>query len=80
MKIPGMLTAWSIRAAGRAVAIAQRDCPADCDGDGRLSIRDFVCFQSHFARGDRAADCNGDGKLNINDFICFQQKFKRGCP
>ncbi|MEO1008884.1 MAG: GC-type dockerin domain-anchored protein [Planctomycetota bacterium] len=55
-------------------------CFADCNGDGRLNIFDFLCFQNLFSAGDLAADCNGDGRLNIFDFLCFQNAFADGCP
>lgn len=54
-------------------------CVADCDGDGTLSLFDFLCFQSAFARGESAADCDGDGSLTLFDFLCFQSAFARGC-
>lgn len=55
-------------------------CYPDCDGDGELTILDFVCFQNLFSSGDAAADCNGDGALNILDFVCYQDAFVAGCP
>ena len=55
------------------------DCFADCNGDGQLSILDFVCYQGLFQSGDMAADCNGDGALSILDFVCFQGAFQEGC-
>jgi hypothetical protein len=54
-------------------------CYPDCDGDGVLSIDDFICFQTFFALGDPYADCDGDGVLSIDDFICFQTFFAIGC-
>jgi hypothetical protein len=54
-------------------------CRADCDGDGRLSIFDFLCFQNLFASGDLAADFDGDGRLTIFDFLAFQNAFVQGC-
>lgn len=55
-------------------------CPADCDGDGELTVLDFVCFQGLFLSGDEAADMNGDGILNILDFVAYQAAFQAGCP
>jgi photosystem II stability/assembly factor-like uncharacterized protein len=63
--------AWFIPAAVSA--------PADCDGDGTLSINDFVCFQTLFVIGDPKADCDASGTLNIDDFVCFQTLFVLGC-
>ena len=54
-------------------------CYADCNGDGQLSILDYVCFQQLFQAGDLGADCNGDGQLSILDFVCFQTAFGQGC-
>lgn len=55
------------------------DCYADCDGDGVLTIFDFLCFQNKFAVRDLAADCDLDGRFTIFDFLCFQNRFSAGC-
>jgi len=55
-------------------------CPGDFDGDGQLTILDFVAFQNAFTSGDPAADCDGSGALNILDFVCYQNLFQAGCP
>ena len=55
-------------------------CAADFDGDGSLSVLDFVAFQTAFQAGDGAADCDGSGELNVLDFVCYQQAFQAGCP
>ncbi|MFG0284402.1 MAG: SBBP repeat-containing protein [Phycisphaerales bacterium JB039] len=55
-------------------------CTADCDGDGALTLLDFLCFQNTFGAGDPAADCDGDGSLTFFDFLCFQNAFDAGCP
>lgn len=54
-------------------------CPIDFDGDGRLSIFDFLAFQSLFDSGDPEADLDGDGRLSLFDFILFQDLFAVGC-
>lgn len=54
-------------------------CAADCDGDGSLTLFDFLCFQNNFALGSDAADCDGDGSLTLFDFLCFQNAFATGC-
>ncbi len=56
------------------------ECRADLDGDGELSIFDFLTFQNLFASGDPAADFDGDGRLTIFDFLTFQNEFVAGCP
>jgi hypothetical protein len=55
------------------------DCYADFDGDGQLTILDFVAYQNAFTSGDDAADCDGNGSLDILDFVCFQNSFTAGC-
>ena len=54
-------------------------CYADMDGDGRLTVFDFLAFQNAFATGDATADCDGDGALTLFDFLCFQNAFSTGC-
>ncbi|MGD1915336.1 MAG: right-handed parallel beta-helix repeat-containing protein [Phycisphaerales bacterium] len=54
-------------------------CPADLDGDGRLTLFDFLAFQTHFDAGDAAADFDGDGRLTFFDFLAFQTAFDAGC-
>ncbi|MFI4882046.1 MAG: GC-type dockerin domain-anchored protein [Phycisphaerales bacterium JB064] len=55
-------------------------CAADLDGDGELTIFDFLAFQNLFDAGDPAADFDGDGELTIFDFLAFQNAFDAGCP
>ena len=59
--------------------LACDECPADLDGDGVLTIFDFLTFQNLFAAGDLAADFDGDGELTIFDFQAFQTAFALGC-
>ena len=54
-------------------------CPADLDGDGALTLFDFLEFQNLFATGDAAADFDGDGELTLFDFLAFQSAFATGC-
>ncbi len=54
-------------------------CRADFNGDGVLSILDFVALQVAFNAGDESADVNGDGVLNVLDFVAFQELFLGGC-
>lgn len=60
-------------------SVASASCPADCDGDADLTILDFLCYQSAFARGDASADCDGDAELTVLDFLCYQNEFQAGC-
>ena len=55
-------------------------CRADIDGDGVLTIFDFLAFQNAFDAGDLLADFDGDGALTIFDFLTFQNEFDAGCP
>ena len=54
-------------------------CVADLDGDGELTIFDFLAFQNRFDAGDPIADFDGDGSLTIFDFLAFQNAFDAGC-
>ncbi len=54
-------------------------CYPDFDGDGQLTIFDFLAFQNAFDAGDLLADCDGDGSLTLFDFLCFQNAFDAGC-
>jgi len=54
-------------------------CRADFDGDGELTIFDFLAFQNAFDAGDLTADFDGDGELTIFDFLAFQNAFDAGC-
>ncbi|MFG0284525.1 MAG: right-handed parallel beta-helix repeat-containing protein [Phycisphaerales bacterium JB039] len=55
-------------------------CRVDLDGDGALTIFDFLEFQNLFAVGDLRADFTGDGVLDFFDFLAFQNEFAAGCP
>jgi len=55
-------------------------CPADLDGDGELTIFDFLAFQNAFDAMDPVADFDGDGAFTIFDFLAFQNAFDAGCP
>jgi len=55
-------------------------CPADLDGDGELTLFDFLQFQNLFDAGDLTADFDGDGELTLFDFLAFQNQFDAGCP
>jgi len=54
-------------------------CRADLDGDGELTIFDFLAYQNLFDAGDPLADFDGDGELTIFDFLAFQNEFDAGC-
>ena len=54
-------------------------CRPDLDGDGSLTIFDFLAFQTAFDAGDPVADFDGDGVLTLFDFLAFQNAFDAGC-
>jgi hypothetical protein len=54
-------------------------CRVDLDGDGQLTIFDFLMFQNLFDDGDLTADFDGDGALTLFDFLAFQNEFDAGC-
>ncbi len=66
--------------AGAAYVFEPNPCPADLDGDGALTIFDFLAFQNLFDAGDPRADFDGDGELTLFDFLAFQNAFDAGCP
>ena len=54
-------------------------CAADRDGDGELTVFDFLEFQNQFGAADLRADLDQDGELTIFDFLVFQNRFMDGC-
>ncbi|MEQ8843872.1 MAG: GC-type dockerin domain-anchored protein [Phycisphaerales bacterium] len=54
-------------------------CRVDLDGDGLLTVFDFLALQNEFGAGSPVADFDGDGQLTIFDFLVFQNAFDRGC-
>ena len=68
----GMINAMRISQTGGG-------CRVDLDGDGSLTIFDFLAYQNLFDAGDPLADFDGDGSLTIFDFLAFQNEFDAGC-
>ena len=62
------------------VADPSERCLGDFDGDGQLTLFDFLAYQNAFGQGRTSADCDGDGALTLFDFLCFQNAFALGCP
>lgn len=54
-------------------------CAGDRDGDGELTMFDFLAYQNQFAAGDEQADLDQDGRLTLFDFLLFQNRFDAGC-
>ncbi|MEO1009175.1 MAG: GC-type dockerin domain-anchored protein [Planctomycetota bacterium] len=71
---PAVEVAGIIRRTGCAA-----DCYADFDGDGVLTLFDFLAFQNAFQDGLPETDCDADGSLTLFDFLCFQNAFDAGC-
>ena len=65
---------------GAVIERIELPCRADLDGDGELTLFDFLAFQNLFSAGDLAADFDGDGSLTLFDFLAFQNEFAAGCP
>jgi len=55
-------------------------CRPDLDGDGELTLFDFLAFQNAFDAMDPVADFDGDGAFTLFDFLAFQNAFDAGCP
>ena len=54
-------------------------CRPDFDGDGDLTLFDFLEFSNAFAAGDLRADFDGDRALTLFDFLMFSNEFAAGC-
>lgn len=77
------LDAGSIVEAGvDDVQLTFRGCPAsnpaDCDGNGVLSLDDLDCFIAAFTANDPAGDCDGNGLFTLDDLDCFINAFAGG--
>ncbi|MEQ8317710.1 MAG: GC-type dockerin domain-anchored protein [Phycisphaerales bacterium] len=59
--------------------IGEPFCATDLDGDGELTLFDFLTFANLFDAGDLRADFDGDGVLTVFDFLEFQNRFGLGC-
>lgn len=74
---------WDNWAGGEGFAAVQitwlLSCPADLDGDGDLTVFDFLEFQNLFDAGDARADFSYDRTLDIFDFLEFFNQFEDGC-
>ena len=61
------------------VASGAEPCRPDIDGDGELTLFDFLAFQNLFDAGSTDADFDDDGELTLFDFLAFQNTFDAGC-
>ena len=57
-------------------------CPADIDGNGVITVNDFLNFNSMFgiACGACPEDIDGNGTVDINDFLDLNSAFGTVCP
>jgi hypothetical protein len=55
-------------------------CYPDLDGDGDLTLFDFLAYVNLFNAGGDKADCDQSGALDLFDFLCFVNAFNAGCP
>ena len=51
----------------------------DCNADGAIDTRDFICYLALWAAGDPAAECNGDLGIDTPHFLCFLDRWSAGC-
>lgn len=78
--VGGAFTTAGGFAASRLARVRCVACRADFDGDGALTVLDFLSFFNAFETGDLRADFDGDGRLTVEDFLAFQDAFAAGCP
>ena len=64
---------------GHATIVVRTDCPADLDGDGSLTVFDFIAMQNFFTDASPVADLDADGDLTLFDFLTFQNAVAMGC-
>lgn len=76
LSTPGIDAHFALVIQGGAV---RATCLADFDGDGQLTIFDFIAYQEAFTRGDPRADFDRDGELTVFDYLLFQSRFISGC-
>jgi hypothetical protein len=55
------------------------ECYADCDGDGDLTLFDFLCFVNDFNTQGAYSNCDGEDGHTLFDFLCYVNAFNGGC-
>ena len=70
---------WQTPDPGHATIVVRTDCLADLDGDGALTVFDFIAMQNFFTDASPVADLDNDGGLTLFDFLTFQNAFAMGC-
>jgi hypothetical protein len=64
----------------RGAAFVPAGCRADVDGDGLVSVQDFLTFLQRYASGSPDADFNDDGLVSVQDFLQYLSAYSTGCP
>lgn len=64
--------------------LQSRDCAADSDLDGGITIEDLLEYLGAFERGELVADLDGaaglaDGAVTIEDLMTFLARYEAGC-
>jgi hypothetical protein len=54
-------------------------CDPDLDGDGELTLFDFLKFVNLFNANDPIADWDGNGTFDLFDFLGYVNSFNAGC-
>jgi hypothetical protein len=57
-----------------------QSCAADLNGDGSLTVNDFLAFLQFFGTVDPRADFDHSGAVNLQDFLAYLQAYAVGCP
>jgi len=55
------------------------DCPADVNGDGKVSGQDVAIVARNLSRQNLIADVNGDGKVSLLDLAIVVKAMHNGC-
>jgi hypothetical protein len=58
-------------------------CAGDLDGDGVMTLFDFLQFSNLFNEQSERADCDwstGRGAFDLFDILCYVNRFAAGCP
>jgi hypothetical protein len=57
-----------------------RECAADANLDGVLSVADIFAFLNRWFTGSRGADFDVSGTLSVQDIFAFLNAWFAGCP
>lgn len=55
-------------------------CPADTNGDGKLTEPDIFGFLDNYFVRDLRADMNANGSVTVQDLLDFVTTYLGGCP